>query len=277
VQPQPLPSLPQQQQQQQQQQLIPVTVRFDSIKINNDHEGWASGSGEWILDAFVNGQNVHLSANKVLYYASSGKTYKFPPTAQAIVNVPRNGLVAVNVLGAEEDWCNVADDILTQANLARIGLPNLPQKVNSLLNSSGLRGFSTVTQGLDGFDRLLGTTAAAFLGGPLGAAATAVLGDPVKQYISNYVNKIACKANANEKTGEINELYAGPDFGTSPPGIQKQKLSHLLPTTMYLRILSTGERFNRCSYRKGKVKVISDERNKLTYFATLTPILLCIF
>ena len=202
---------------QQQQQQIPVTVRFDSIRINNDHDSGPWNDGEFILDAFINGQNVHLSS--VLGDAKVGATYKFPPNAQATVNVPRNGLVIVNVLGAEEDWCNIANDILTRGKLAGIGLPDLPQKVQTVLNKSGaVQGLTTVTNGLDAFDRLLGTSAAALLGGPLGAAVTAVLGDTVKQNIMNYVNKIGCRLNPNDKTGEINQIYSGPTFGTVPPG-----------------------------------------------------------
>jgi hypothetical protein len=68
-------------QQPQQLQEIPVTVRFESITVINDHDpettarkvyafvtkGNTQDGGDWILDAFVNGQNVHLSANKLLY------------------------------------------------------------------------------------------------------------------------------------------------------------------------------------------------------------------
>lgn len=212
AQPRPPPLPPQ-----QQQQKIPVTVRFDSIKINNDHDSGPWNDGEYILDAFINGQNVHLSS--VLGDAKVGTTYKLPPNAQATVNVPRNGLVIVNVLGAEEDWCNIANDILTRGKLTGIGLPDLPQKVQTVLNKSGaVQGLTTVTNGLDAFDRLLGTSAAALVGGPLGAAVTAVLGDTVKLNIMNYVNKIGCRLNPNDKTGEINQIYSGPTFGTVPPG-----------------------------------------------------------
>lgn len=120
--------------QQQQPQEIPVTVRFESIKIIDDNDpdpknvaskawGFAKSlvtggsatkdGGDWILDAFVNGQNVHLSANKLLDEVFTGQTYRFPPTAQVTVNVPSDGYLPVNIIGTDVDSCSISDNVIT--------------------------------------------------------------------------------------------------------------------------------------------------------------------
>ncbi|HEU4821895.1 MAG TPA: hypothetical protein VFS97_00575 [Nitrososphaeraceae archaeon] len=83
--------------------IIPTAV------FSSGHDG-----GDWILDVFVNGQNVHLSANQLLDEVYGGSTYQFPPTAQATVNVPRNGYL-INTLGTDVDGCDAKPQLIPSA------------------------------------------------------------------------------------------------------------------------------------------------------------------
>jgi hypothetical protein len=233
----------------QQQQQIPVTVKFNSIKILNDQDpdGWGpafknifSGklskkdAGDWILDAFVNGQNIHLSANRLLDEAFQGSTYTFPPTAQTTVTVPSNGILTINVRGADVDGCTTSDiptglgTALTSAGLAKIGLPNLPGKVTGLLNQKGAAGIKELTGSLDHLTgKLLGTGAGPALTSILGSSGlTSVLGaaggpvglvagflgptviSNVKNYGASFISKIC--GGDNDAIGDVDQIYNAP-------------------------------------------------------------------
>ena len=174
-----------------QQQEVPINVKFISIKVVNDHDPdggiFSSGrdGGDWILDAFVNGQNVHLSANKLLDEVYTGSTYQFPPTAQATVNVPRNGYLTINTLGTDVDGCDVNPQLIPQ---------QLPPAVQKLLSTGGLPGLSSATKYIDALGPALGL--------PIPAGVSSVLSslglrDPLKA-ASSLISSIKCKLNPND-------------------------------------------------------------------------------
>jgi hypothetical protein len=232
---------------QQQQQQMPVTVKFDSIRIlkDQDPDGWGpalknifSGkaskkdAGDWILDAFVNGQNVHLSANRLLDEAFEGSTYQFPPTAQTTATVPSNGVLTINVRGADVDGCSTSDiptglgTALTSQGLAKVGLPDLPGKVTGLLKQKGGAGIKEYTGSLDVLtSNLLGTGGGPVLtkllgssfpalgaaGGPVGLA-VGFLGPTVLNNVKSIGSSIISKicGGANDPVGDVDQVYNGP-------------------------------------------------------------------
>lgn len=199
---------------QQQQQQVPINVKFNSIKINDDEDPFPWGTGEWILDAFVSGQKVPLSANKFLNSANSGSTYQFPATATATVNVPRNGFLTINTIGVEVDGCDGNPQLIPQ---------QLPPQVTNLLKTGGLPGLSTAAKYLD--------TLGPALGLPLPPGAASILSslglDP-----SKVVSSVKCALNDNDGIGEINQAYAGPDFGRGIKTVESDAGSFTLTYTI---------------------------------------------
>lgn len=236
-------------QQPQQLQEIPVTVRFDSITVINDHDpettarkvyafvtkGTTQDGGDWILDAFVNGQNVHLSANKLLDEVYSGKTYKFPASAQVTVNIPRNGNLPINIIGTDIDKCDISDNvisgILSAAN-QQFGGFELGQRIEKALTPKGgqspatptpqsnLQSFATINQAFDTISSAYGTSAT--MPAAPGPAAALIVGPKIHDYVKstfgNLIRNVLCKSDPNDILGDVNEYYPGPNFGTSPPG-----------------------------------------------------------
>jgi hypothetical protein len=104
-----------------------VKVTFDSITIHNDHEGAASGDGEFDLSAFVQGKRVDLTGGtgyactrsvynpqmhtwtqqpswcERLWDAQEGKTYQFNPGTEVTVLVPENVPLSFLIGGGEDD------------------------------------------------------------------------------------------------------------------------------------------------------------------------------
>src|SRR5215207_5510577 len=98
------------QQQPAQQPEVPVTVRFISIKVNNDRDPNSFGiqnDGEYLFDVFVNGEKVSLGTKGGFLWDVRGgaPAYRFPQTAQVTVNVPRDGSLTINTVGSEVDGC----------------------------------------------------------------------------------------------------------------------------------------------------------------------------
>jgi hypothetical protein len=199
---------------QQQVQQVPVNVKFDRIRIVDDEDPFPWGTGEWILDAFVSGQKVPLSANKFLNSANGGSTYQFPPTAQATVNVPSNGFLTINTIGVEVDGCDGNPQLIPS---------QLPPQVTNLLKTGGLSGLSTATKYLDALGPALGLPL------PPGAATfLSSLGLDPSRVISN----VKCALNDNDGIGEINQVYPGPDFGRGIKTVESDAGSFVLTYTI---------------------------------------------
>ena len=91
-----------------------VTVTFDSITVHNDHDhcsylrspfGGCSGSGEWNLFAYVQGQQIDLkreSSNR-LSDVDGGDTVNFKPTAQVTLDIPKTHPLSIFTVGYEDD------------------------------------------------------------------------------------------------------------------------------------------------------------------------------
>ena len=91
-----------------------VTVNFDSITVHHDHDddssifdwsGSTSGSGEWFLDAFVQGQRIDLTeaSNERLLDVDDGDTINFKPGTKVTVDIPKTQPLSIFTLGSESD------------------------------------------------------------------------------------------------------------------------------------------------------------------------------
>lgn len=155
-----------------------------------------------------------LSANKFLNSANSGSTYQFPATATATVNVPQNGFLTINTIGVEVDGCDGNPQLIPQ---------QLPPQVTNLLKTGGLPGLSTAAKYLD--------TLGPALGLPLPPGAASILSslglDP-----SRVISSVKCALNDNDGIGEINQAYAGPDFGRGIKTVESDAGSFTLTYTI---------------------------------------------
>jgi hypothetical protein len=77
-----------------------LNVTFDSIFINNDHD--PVFSGEWKLEAFVNGQRVKLLPISTSDGINSSETISFT-NKSLILTIPSNGTLRIVTVGAEFD------------------------------------------------------------------------------------------------------------------------------------------------------------------------------
>jgi hypothetical protein len=77
-----------------------LNVTFDSITINNDHD--PIFSGEWKLDAYVNGQRVQLWPESGLDEVNNGDIINFT-NKSTIITVPDNGTLRIITAGVEFD------------------------------------------------------------------------------------------------------------------------------------------------------------------------------
>jgi hypothetical protein len=94
-----------------------VTVVFDSIKVNEDHEGALSGDAEYDLTAYVQGVKVGLTDKSLsticvgcdpspgLYDVSEGETIGFTPDARVTVEIPNTLPLSIFTVGEEVDRC----------------------------------------------------------------------------------------------------------------------------------------------------------------------------
>jgi hypothetical protein len=94
-----------------------VTVVFDSITVNEDHEGALSGDAEYDLTAYVQGLKVGLTDKSPstvcvgcdpspgLYDVSEGETIEFTPDARVTVEIPNTLPLSIFTVGEEVDRC----------------------------------------------------------------------------------------------------------------------------------------------------------------------------
>jgi len=186
-----------------QQQEVPVTVKFISIKVNNDRDPNTLGiqnDGEYLLDAFVNGEKVSLGTKGGLLWDVRGGAppYKFPETAQVTVNVPRDGFLTINTVGSEVDGCGNTRTLPTK----------LPDPVTSAIQKAGIPGLSTVSKYLDTLNPAVGLSIPPGASQVLSALGLKQLFDP-----TSLLSLAACKLDPNDTIGEVNQVYPGPDFG----------------------------------------------------------------
>jgi len=198
------------QQQPTQQPEVPVTVKFISIKVNNDRDPNTFGiqnDGEYLLDAFVNGEKVSLGTKGGFLWDVRGgaPAYRFPQTAQVTVNVPRDGSLTINTVGSEVDGCGNTRTLPTK----------LPSPVTEVAKKAGIPGLSTVSKYLDTLNPAFGLPIPPGASGILSALGLKSLLDP-----ATLVSWASCKLDPNDTIGEVNQVYPGPDFGRGLKSIE---------------------------------------------------------
>ena len=87
-----------------------VNVRFDRITVHNDHEGFASGDGEYLLNAYVHGRLADLTKlsqwrDAGLTDVSSDETVQFNPGNFTSVDVDSLTQLTLFTVGSEDDGC----------------------------------------------------------------------------------------------------------------------------------------------------------------------------
>ena len=197
------------QQQPTQQPEVPVTVKFISIKVNNDRDPniVVQNDGEYLLDAFVNGEKVSLGTKGGFLWDVRGgaPAYRFPQTAQVTVNVPRDGSLTVNTVGSEVDGCGNTRTLPTK----------LPSPVTEVAKKAGIPGLSTVSKYLDTLNPAFGLPIPPGASSILSALGLKSLLDP-----ATLVSWASCKLDPNDTIGEVNQVYLGPDFGRGLKSIE---------------------------------------------------------
>jgi len=198
------------QQQPTQQPEVPVTVKFISIKVNNDRDPNTFGiqnDGEYLLDAFVNGEKVSLGTKGGFLWDVRGgaPAYRFPQTAQVTVNVPRDGSLTINTVGSEVDGCGNTRTLPGK----------LPDPVLQVAKKAGIPGLSTVSKYLDTLNPAFGLPIPPGASSILSALGLKSLLDP-----ATLVSWASCKLDPNDTIGEVNQVYPGPDFGRGLKSIE---------------------------------------------------------
>jgi hypothetical protein len=98
-----------------------VTVTFDSITVNDNHEGLFSGDGEYNLAAYVQGIKVGLTdasepancaglgctGGPALLDVSSGETVFFKPGTEVSIDLPGTVSLSIFTTGFEVDSCGL--------------------------------------------------------------------------------------------------------------------------------------------------------------------------
>ena len=98
-----------------------VTVTFDSITVNDNHEGLFSGDGEYNLAAYVQGIKVGLSdaseqsncaglsctEGPALLDINSGETVDFKPGTEVSIDLPATVPLSIFTTGVEVDSCGL--------------------------------------------------------------------------------------------------------------------------------------------------------------------------
>lgn len=98
-----------------------VTVKFDSITVHNDHEGFGRGDGEYNLVAYVQGYRIKLTeatefgvcggitapdhCDYELWDVDSGQTVYFEPDTDVSVEIADSIPLSIFTLGDEVDGC----------------------------------------------------------------------------------------------------------------------------------------------------------------------------
>src|SRR5215207_8390496 len=198
------------QQQPAQQPEVPVTVRFISIKVNNDRDPDTFGiqnDGEYLFDVFVNGEKVSLGTKGGFLWDVRGgaPAYRFPQTAQVTVNVPRDGSLTINTVGSEVDGCGNTRTLPGK----------LPDPVLQVAKKAGIPGLSTVSKYLDTLNPAFGLPIPPGASSILSALGLKSLLDP-----ATLVSWASCKLDPNDTIGEVNQVYPGPDFGRGLKSIE---------------------------------------------------------
>jgi hypothetical protein len=93
---------------------VQTVVTFNSITVHNNHEGFASGDGEYKLAAYVQGKKVGLTyasgPGSGLMDVSNGETLTFKRSNVAITEIPNNVPLSIFTVGHELDACpNIFD------------------------------------------------------------------------------------------------------------------------------------------------------------------------
>jgi hypothetical protein len=87
--------------------LYNVKVTFDTMIVNDDHEGTFSGDGEYDVAAYVQGIKILLSdksgPGSGLWDVSSGETVYFDEGTEVILQTPKPRLISIFTVGSEKD------------------------------------------------------------------------------------------------------------------------------------------------------------------------------
>jgi hypothetical protein len=129
--------------------LYNVKVTFDTMTVNDDHEGTFSGDGEYDVAAYVQGIKILLSdksgPGSGLWDVSSGETVYFDEGTEVTLQTPNPRLISIFTVGSEKDnGCGstasfpdmqsaVANAIKPTAGLYNI--PNMYKDINLIQDS----------------------------------------------------------------------------------------------------------------------------------------------
>ena len=125
---------------------LKVTVKFDSITVHNDHEGFGRGDGEYNLAAYVQGSKVHLTeasefgicggytapehCDFELWDVDSGQTIYFKEDTKMTVELPDSVQLSVFTVGNEVDDCFTTPMLSTVAMKDYLQIENPPPDLN---------------------------------------------------------------------------------------------------------------------------------------------------
>ena len=222
-----------------------VNVKFDQIRVHNDHEGALSGDGEYYLNVYIHGILVDLTKlsqwrDAGLTDVSSGETVQFRPGNFNTVNIDSTLPLTIVAAGTEDDGCagphfpaNIQSVVLSAAaneTAKALGAANGTQGAESNAAGSENKASGPGTMGSAG--ALAGTAVGTYLGGPVGAAVGAAVGEKVGGYVSSGLSKLACKVNADDKIGTFEESYTVPSYGAGPHTVQSDLKDYTLTYTI---------------------------------------------
>ncbi len=157
-----------------------VTVKFDSITVNDNHEGLFSGDGEYNIAAYVQGIRVYLTfasepancaglgctGGPALLDVSSGETVFFKPRTQVSIDLPGTVPLSIFTTGFEVDSCGfygvplassvIVDPIqgLSLADVFKNPQLDWISAVNTFLHLAGIRAVDCLPASLDENDPL---------------------------------------------------------------------------------------------------------------------------
>ena len=222
-----------------------VTVRFNDIRVNNDHEGALSGDGEYDLKAYVHGILVDLTKLSTwrdagLTDVSSGETVKFNPGNFMSVNIDNTLPLTIITAGVEDDGCkgpilpsniqSVIYSAVANESAKALGAANGTQGSEPSAAGSEKKASGPSTMGTAG--TAAGTAVGTAYGGPVGGAIGAAVGEKVGGYVESGLSYLACKVNADDKIGTIEESYIFPSYGAGPHTVQSDTKDYTLTYTI---------------------------------------------
>ena len=152
-----------------------VKVTFNSVTVHNNHEGFASGDGEYDLNVYVHGMLAKLTdmsrstGAQGLWDVSNGETVNFPAGSSITVSIDRTVPLSFFTVGSEVDGCG-----------RTAFSSNVQSKLTFLLSK--------------GINYLI----------PLG---------DVQNYIDKFINYIGCLFNPNDDLGDIVKVYNPTGYG----------------------------------------------------------------